>query len=215
MSSPVPVPFITRYDTEHPGTGPVGAALAINPATGAQMQVLTTDEDAPDALFRDELGWLWTPSPNDRSGKPEWSQVHPGRQRQAMDHLLCQVCGRLTSHDAFWIVESEWVEDAKRRRALAALAGRTGPAQIITPHPPVCRSCHPIAMRHCPALRRGHWLTLTAERAVAVGVLADVYGVVNGKLEQVRRNVQVRPTDPDCGMALARQRLVALRDWRE
>ena len=58
---------------------------------------------------RDARGVLWmryTRVPG--VGTPQFTKVHPYRQRRAMRHLLCQVCGGPADRDA-WLVPGVFV----------------------------------------------------------------------------------------------------------
>ncbi|MFE0423812.1 hypothetical protein [Streptomyces sp. NPDC058953] len=87
-------------------------------------------------------------------GTPCFSAVHTPRQRRAMLRLLCQICGQpadRTSEGVLWLLPGPL----------------TGAAEgEITTHPPVCAPCAPLALAHCPNLRR-HATALRARRPEA------------------------------------------------
>jgi hypothetical protein len=99
-------------------------------------------------LDRDERGVLWTRwacSPG--RGRPQFGLLHTMRQRRAMIHLLCQVCGEPADRDAdggvLWLRKdhrTDWPD---------------WPEGMRMPEPPVCRPCVGQAVRLCPALRHG------------------------------------------------------------
>jgi hypothetical protein len=96
---------------------------------------------------RDSNGILWRRVPSmPGKGKPQYGKVHFLRQRQAMDSLLCQVCGQPAKKDAnanglLWLLS----EDPEDRS--------TWPADLVTGHPPVCLSCARLSIKACPHLR--------------------------------------------------------------
>lgn len=134
MSAPaLPVPFIAAWSGEQTikrriTWGPDGIAYA--------------DEEPGD---RDQHGVLWNGRAQAHgAGRPRYGEVHPARQRDAMEHLLCQVCGAPADqdeHGTLWLLEdsradwSGWPEDA------------------LTTHPPVCAPCARQAAGLCPHLR--------------------------------------------------------------
>ncbi|WNI14700.1 hypothetical protein [Actinacidiphila sp. ITFR-21] len=97
---------------------------------------------------RDSNGILWRRVPSmPGKGKPQYAKIHFLRQRQAMESLLCQVCGQPAKNDAspdgvLWLLS----EDPDDRS--------TWPADMVTGHPPVCLSCGWLSVRVCPHLRK-------------------------------------------------------------
>ncbi|MFF8618237.1 hypothetical protein [Streptomyces sp. NPDC015350] len=83
-------------------------------------------------------------------GAPDLADVHPLRQRQAMAHMLCQVCGRSTYGKDY----ERWGE-----RHLVIVRSRDGRPVAegeITMSPPVCVPCAQESVRDCPHLRKGY-----------------------------------------------------------
>jgi hypothetical protein len=112
---------------------------------------------------RDSFGILWRRvSMSPGVGKPEYGKVHSLRQRRAMLHLLCQVCGGPadeTREGVLWLMgRAEYERDP-------------WPAPIESPHPPVCSNCAVQAIQLCPHLR-GHYVAVRA----ASFWLSGVYG---------------------------------------
>lgn len=92
-------------------------------------------------------------------GRPDLRSMHPLRQRQAMAHTLCQVCGRpaLGRPD---------------ERLMFLMHSRTGePIREgeVTAVPPLHPECGQRAIRECPHLRRG-WAAVLVRRAPLWGV---------------------------------------------
>lgn len=112
---------------------------------------------------RDANGVLWmrhTRAPG--VGTPEYRWVHPHRQRRAMRHLLCQVCGAPADRDERGIL---W---------LLAQAEKPWSGAEMTAQPPVCLRCAVPAGRACPHLRR-HTLALRVRHAPIVGARGVLY----------------------------------------
>ncbi|MGZ3144444.1 hypothetical protein ACVDFE_21120 [Lentzea chajnantorensis] len=96
---------------------------------------------------RDAHGVLWNRVAERHGvGVPEFARVHPARQRQAINNLLCQVCAEpadRTAEGVLWLMRDfrgdspNWPED------------------MASVEPPICARCVPVAMQRCPALRRG------------------------------------------------------------
>ncbi|MFI8194381.1 hypothetical protein ACIF8T_37615 [Streptomyces sp. NPDC085946] len=130
---PETAPFITAWSGEQPQQRTVVYA--------GRGGIAFADERPED---RDQYGVLW----NGRAmapgtGHPLYGDVHPLRQRHAMQHLLCQVCGGPADRDergALWLLEdnrSDW----------------TGcPNDLLTTHPPLCLPCASTAVTQCPHL---------------------------------------------------------------
>ncbi len=191
----LPVPWVARWtreapDPEDPLPG-AGFMKGID-GQGNEVYILTFD-----GAERDEDGWLWVPAPDDRSGKPEFAQVHPERHRRCMDELLCQVCGDSCGEPSTWLV-APWDLPSNGR------------SPIDTTHAPVCVSCVDKAMEFCPHLRdTPGWAFVTAQRVERLGVVGDVYDLSG----QIVYQGVLRLNDKRGSMALARQRIVRLHDW--
>lgn len=191
MHGNLPVPWVARRKSERPSGVVVGATVSrgVLVETGEERNVL----NIPD-WWRDEYGWLWYPGPEDEKGVPEFAQVHPERQRRAMDELRCQVCGEQAPGNLRWLVPG--VPKANR--------------DIITAHAPVCGQCEGIARHFCPHLRDHKWTTIVARTVERYGVIGDVFDLA-GNI--VFAGV-LADTHPQASMAAARQRVVVLKDWR-
>ncbi|MEV7297524.1 hypothetical protein AB0N79_38870 [Streptomyces microflavus] len=109
-------------------------------------------------------GVLWARQAVARgSGIPFLAGVHPLRQRQAMSHMLCQVCGQSTFDSAF----RRWGE----RHLFVARAPKDKPLGEgeVTTTPPICLPCARESVGACPHLRKG-WTAALVERAQPWGV---------------------------------------------
>ncbi|MFB7594273.1 hypothetical protein [Streptomyces sp. NPDC056160] len=99
-------------------------------------------DEAPED--RDQHGVLWDARAEGRgTGRPQYGNVHPTRQRVAMQYLLCQVCGKPADRDdrgVLWLIENnrgDW---------------KGWPEGQMTTHPPVCLPCAGQAVEMCPHL---------------------------------------------------------------
>ncbi|MFD7445935.1 hypothetical protein [Streptomyces sp. NPDC059909] len=150
------VPYITAWTSEETAApnverriGKGGAGLGFR------------DETEYD---RDPEGALWVRqaiAPG--KGRARFDTVHALRQRRAMQHLLCQVCG-----------VSVLEEGTGRHLFVLKEVGRPVAEGETTTAPPVCESCAPIAARSCPLLRAGH-VAVWVEQPLAWGVSGVLY----------------------------------------
>ncbi|MFE1768220.1 hypothetical protein ACFW81_28905 [Streptomyces angustmyceticus] len=119
-----------------------------------------------DSRFDRRHGNLWVRMPAVRGvGRPNLGGVHSLRQRQAMSHMLCLVCG-----------ESTFGRDDERHLFLMrAPAGQPIAEGEVTPVPPVHESCAIESRRDCPHLRKGYTASLVehAQPWGAAGILYD------------------------------------------
>jgi hypothetical protein len=130
------VPYITAWSTEQDLPGEVIEQHGVG--------IAYADETPID---RDDHGVLWQRmASRPRHGRPEFGITHPLRQRRAMRRLLCQVCAGpadQTKDGVLWVLKDhrdDWPG---------------WPEGMGVTEPPVCLSCAHLAVRLCPALRRG------------------------------------------------------------
>ncbi|WP_314175706.1 hypothetical protein [Streptomyces winkii] len=96
---------------------------------------------------RDSQGILWSRTPSQPGkGKPQFGQVHALRQRNAMERLLCQVCGGMADRNPDGIL---WLLPEELDRSPEA-----DHEEVITTHPPLCLPCAHTSTKACPHLRR-------------------------------------------------------------
>ncbi|MYX77618.1 hypothetical protein [Streptomyces sp. SID3915] len=109
-------------------------------------------------------GVLWTRQAVARgSGIPCLPGMHALRQRQAVSHMLCQVCGGTTFGDAF----ERWGE--RHLFVARAADGRPLGEGERTVMAPVCLRCAVESVDACPHLRKG-WTAALASYAQPWGV---------------------------------------------
>jgi hypothetical protein len=98
-------------------------------------------------------------------GRPLYAEVHPGRQRLAMRHELCQVCGEPADRSDDGVL---WLLEARRHD------WKGWPNGMTTSHPPICVPCVPIARAQCRHLWSGA-VVVRAGRSEVCGVYGQVY----------------------------------------
>ncbi|MCI3223974.1 hypothetical protein [Streptomyces sp. NP-1717] len=148
----------------------------ITPWTGEQAQpgtvVLRTGRGGQGIGYADELSHidrrydaLWIRRAAVRGlGKPDLAAVHPHRQRQAMSHMLCQVCGTSTFGRP----------DERHLFLMRSADGRPITDGEQTATPPVCEPCAIESVGACPHLRKGYTAALV-DRAQMWGVAGIVH----------------------------------------
>ena len=119
---------------------------------------------------RDSRGVLWRREKVAYGrGRPLFARLHTGRQRYAMERLLCNVCAQPADRDGdgvLWMLVNDR-DDSGGWGQWPTGAGVT--------EPPICRGCAEVAKRLCPELRRqGHVLVRVSDMPIA-GVNGTVY----------------------------------------
>jgi hypothetical protein len=111
---------------------------------------------------RDDVLWVRVPAAPGH-GRPRFAGVHALRQRQAMDRMLCQVCGGPTERP-----------DGRYLFLVHSTSGRAIEEGERTSAPPVHEACAREAVRDCPHLRRG-WTAALVTGAPSWGVAGVLY----------------------------------------
>ncbi|WP_409117869.1 hypothetical protein [Streptomyces acidiscabies] len=150
----VPVPWVAPWSHEY--TLPGRFVRQVN--EDAEERLGYADEHPSDR--RDGVLWVRMSVARGR-GTPDFAGLHPLRQRQAMTHLLCQVCGTTTIGTR-----------ADERHLFVLVArGTNSPVRegerVIVP--PVHETCALQAVEQCPHLRRG-WTAALVGWAPSWGV---------------------------------------------
>lgn len=180
---PSVIPVITARSNEQP----VKSALIARPRLGLAYR----DEVDAD---RDDDYALWPRMRNiPGSRRPEFTRVHPLRQRELMREMLCQVCRKEAAHDA--------------RGWLFLLPDARGdwpgwPEKMANGHPPLCEECVEPVAEFCPHLASG--LAVRVKRPVLHGVYGTEYRLsTNGPVAIGPRTVSYE--DPALAWVLAAQ----------
>jgi len=154
----VPVPWVTPWSYEK--TLPGRFVRHVN--EDAEERVGYADEHPSDR--RDGVLWVRMSVARGR-GKPDFAGLHPLRQRQAMTHMLCQVCGTTTVG----------TRADERHLFVFVDRGTRPPVQegetVLVP--PVHESCALQSIERCPHLRRG-WTAALVGWAPSWGVAGAV-----------------------------------------
>ncbi|WP_405586234.1 hypothetical protein [Streptomyces sp. NBC_01190] len=173
----LPVPYAATWSGETPG---LGSGLIIRP------QGLGYRDETP--ADRDRNGVLWsrvTHSPG--AGRPDYQSMHPQRQRRAMLHKLCQVCGGPADRTARgWLFLLPGPGPDSGPEAGPDAGPKSGPEDadlppdrtgwtddLRTTKPPICRPCAALALRHCPHLTAP--LFVRSRKPRAWGVYGDLF----------------------------------------
>ncbi|MGI5526820.1 hypothetical protein ACQEVX_05135 [Streptomyces syringium] len=197
MSTPggVPLvrPFIARTTGEpFPDLGDV---------ISCDGRVAYGDETPAD---RDTHGVLWARQAHrPDEGLPLFGKIHSARQRHAMLHLLCQVCGQEPDENADGLL---WL--------LPTLPGQPPDDDgdgIITTYPPVCWPCADLALRQCPPLRRAH-AALRVQDVQVHGVSGAAY-TLTGPTATFRAAVDCIYGSPALATVVATQQLLRLTHY--
>ncbi|MCX4705630.1 hypothetical protein [Streptomyces sp. NBC_01373] len=185
------VPYIAPWSGEA-----ASAASVTGTAAGGVAFVFESPQD------RDSFGVLWNSRGDARGeGEPEYANVHPQRQREVMQELLCQVCGGRADQDdrgALWLLEdnrADW---------------HGWPNDLLTTHPPVCLPCAGQAARGCPHLRRGSVAVRVGSSEVCA-VYGRRYALVGRRLIRGDYDV-VSYTSPNVRWVVAGQLVRSLAD---
>jgi hypothetical protein len=154
-----------------------------------------------DALARDLDGALWTLCRGMASGKPKYAaELHPERQKTAMDELLCAGCKQPAARDENGML---WV------LPLLDDAVETTWEGVHAAIPPMCEACADQAPRRCPVLREGH-VKLRVLEAELIGVRGTLYPRP-GEPGEPEADALVLYDSPDLPFVVARQAVRELR----
>ncbi|MFD3714916.1 hypothetical protein [Streptomyces sp. NPDC058677] len=167
MSRTVAHSFVPYITARHGEEAALASTLCARP--GPRGGLFYTDEGPGD---RDARGVLWARCSQNRDGnavlgKPRWKDVHPARQRECMEQLLCQGCVQQASRTSLGYLflasspsdatSTEWVEGYR------------------TAQPPLCLQHAAIATERCGHLLREGVVALRARVPRLYGVLGTYY----------------------------------------
>jgi hypothetical protein len=129
-----PVPWVARWSGEEKRIRP-----RVDKDPTGHLWVSYPDDGTGET--REPSGVLWQKEGITRAGEPRFAHVSTYRQRSAMRHRLCQVCGRKVQDGMI-----TWVMGASQFEIL-----EDGTA--VSMSPPVCDECIPLCLELCPHLR--------------------------------------------------------------
>ncbi|MYW43979.1 hypothetical protein [Streptomyces sp. SID161] len=153
-----PVPHIAAWSREQLPPQPLSVIYGQG-GSGLGFQ----DEDS--RIDRHQ-GVLWLRMPAARGGQPRYERVHSLRQRRAMSHLLCQMCGGPTIGSR--------PGDERTLFLVGSAGGRPIAEGEHTESPPIHAVCALLAVEYCPPLRRG-WAAALVDYTPTWGVAGLLY----------------------------------------
>ncbi|MFC7218156.1 hypothetical protein ACFQLX_08245 [Streptomyces polyrhachis] len=199
------VPYITQREGEYGG---LESELTLSMNAFGAVRLVYQDETPADRGPRGELWARCSQSLNAAgkpTGKPQWRMVNPARQREAMEHLRCQVSFCPAETDQGYIFLAGDAEGASHR------AGEP----VRTAQPPVCLKHLRPAIELCPHLRKGH-IAFRARATSPWGVIGTRYRLTAAGLEPLPADDDDAPVaygHPQLGWFLASQLIRELRDY--
>jgi hypothetical protein len=189
----LPVPWVTQWTAE---TALPLKRPRVEDSPGPDGESVPTLVCDNDSQMRDRHGILWMHlSARIGSGQAQFAQLHPIRQRRAIDERRCQICGQRISGQLTFLLPDSWL----------------GAPTVETFHPPVCERCAPMAMRLCPHVHGNTFQLVAVEQSMPVAVVGDIYNLMTGAREQT---IIARHDDPRSRLLIARQRITALSGLR-
>ncbi|MFI7272649.1 hypothetical protein [Streptomyces sp. NPDC049879] len=187
----IPVPYATRWTGERV----IDQEVTIRP-DGTGVRVL-----GETAAARDQYGVLWGQVREVRGkGRPDFSSLHPTRQRRALAERLCQVCDGPASHTRdgwLFLLNADEIQDTRDVEG----AKNTSP--------PVCLRCADLATRFCPHL--GNPMGIRVRRPRIWGVFGTVYTVTPAGRLEPHHDEYMPYGHPATGWFIASQLVVELR----
>ncbi|MFK0143411.1 hypothetical protein [Streptomyces murinus] len=153
MTEPI-APYVTSW------TGEARLPVAVVVTTSGMEYA----DPAHDALGRDVDGVLWELRGGTATGRPDYADLHPERQRDAMENFSCAGCNGPADRDGRGM---SW---------LLPLLGTVTTCWegVQTTIPPTCTGCAEASPRRCPELRKGH-VRLRVREAEPIGVRGTLY----------------------------------------
>jgi len=159
----VPIPCVAARSTDQ---GPLEIDLCVEVPPNGKPRI-AYQYPGPDD--RDAHGNLWVRmSSAGEGGRVLYHSMHPARQRECMENLLCQVCAEPALREAGTLF-IEWQRPDEPPMRLDRLR---------TDMPPVCPTCAALSLRHCPVLRDDvEPVLLLVRKSVVCGVSGNLYRV--------------------------------------
>ncbi|MET8696939.1 hypothetical protein ABZV65_30865 [Streptomyces bauhiniae] len=180
-----------------PRTGELGppARVTVTPA-GVRYH-----DPALDETSRDDDGALWEVRAGAPTGPPAYTaELHPARQREAMENLLCAGCREPADRGPdgmLWLLP------------LLGAGPDTRWEGVRTAIPPMCAACAEVAPTVCPVLGDGH-VELRVREADLIGVRGTLHPRP-GEPGDPDPDALVLHDTPDLRFVVARQAVRELR----
>ncbi|WP_331746688.1 hypothetical protein OG923_33930 (plasmid) [Streptomyces halstedii] len=187
-------PYVIPWTGENTSAAPV----RVTPAGVAYADPVV------DALQRDLDYVLWDVCGGTATGRPAYTaELHPERQRTAMEGFLCAACKKPAARD-------------RRGMAWVLPLPQNGPEctrweNVRTEIPPMCTGCVKTVPRRCPRLRAGH-VELRVRQAERIGVRGTLHPRPATPGLRAERGVLVLDDSPDLPFVVARQVIRELRE---
>lgn len=157
---PTTPPYVAARSTDK---GPRKSELTIEFA--AKGPRLAYARPRPDD--RDSHGNLWIRmAPSPEPGRVRYDSMHPARQRDCMQRMLCQICAEPADRTRDGWLFIDW-----RRED----SPPTWPERSITSMPPLCSAHVGESLRQCPFLRRTEHAVLRVRKPHLYGVSGTLY----------------------------------------
>jgi len=179
---------VIPYVTQRAGEEAAPDNLVLRPSKVSRgrghYRLFYADEEPMDRDLRQVLWARVSFNPYDQrqqpTGDPEWSLMHPFRQRVTMERLRCQVC-TASATTPLGIIFLAGAHDYERKEP-----------PLLTNQPPVCPKHVRTAAALCPHLQKDP-VVLLASSAPMYGVLGTVYGLVDGSVQVVAQPPEPLP----------------------
>lgn len=189
-----PVPWVTRWSGEV-----VSSRYEYRAKINANTLRLSYGEGLD---FHDPQGVLWQREGIGRNGTPDWSAVSSYRQRDAMLHRKCQVCGsKIEGRSIDWLMPLGGTEQLDED-------------VTITQQPPTCTPCIPLALSLCPHLKATGYVVMRVLDYTVWGVQGHVVTDYNGSLGAFQGAISYDTTQYggnfSLGQVMAQQQIVQL-----
>ncbi|RPK32433.1 hypothetical protein EES39_38765 [Streptomyces sp. ADI92-24] len=157
-----------------------------------------------DALARDFDNVLWELCAGTATGSPAYAaELHPGRQPECMESLLCANCRNPAARDEGGMT---WVLPAPEDGLPPATRWEGARTEI----PPMCASCARSVPRRCPRLREGY-MELRVREAEQIGVRGTLHPRTGEPGLRPEERALVLYDSPDLPFVVARQVVRELR----
>ncbi|MFJ9417831.1 hypothetical protein ACIRPT_27280 [Streptomyces sp. NPDC101227] len=137
------------------------------------------------------------------TGRPEYAEMHPGRQYLAMFTMKCQVCGLPASRNKDGWLFLDWRK---------SYDPPTWPERSLTAMPPLCDTHVHTAVEECPHLRGTDFVTLRVRSPRLWGYSGTAYTLTANGWMTHQHEALLRLSDPNLRGILATRLIRELRN---